>query len=81
MKLHGKNIIPCHGARKARRIPAGPGHQTLLGRIHIVAMHKIEATAVGDAFPHRMGDGLVNLVPTHMRDFELFALIALTAGG
>src|SRR5258706_10180889 len=81
MKLHGKNIIPSYGAGKARRIPAGTGNQTLIRGIHIVTVHKIEATFVGNPLPHRMESGLVNLIPTHMRDFELFTLIAPTAGG
>src|SRR6185436_20710916 len=74
MELHGKNVIPCNGAGKAQRMPAGPSNERLIGSFHVVTVHKIEPTAFRDAIPHRMGHCLINLVPPHVRDLEFFTL-------
>src|SRR6185503_10543024 len=49
VELHSENVIPRGGARKAERITGGARHQSLFRRLHVVAVHKIEAAAIGNA--------------------------------
>src|SRR5258706_15063047 len=69
VELDGKNVIPRHRAGKGGTVHPSPADQRRVARLQVVAVHEIEARAVGDALPHRMGPRLDDLVPPHMGDF------------
>src|SRR5687768_4887328 len=70
MELDGKNIIPCDGAGKGRAVDRSRGRERRIARRRIVAMHEIEAAAVGNARPKGVWTGLRHFVPADVRDLE-----------
>src|SRR5688572_29984618 len=73
VELDGKNVIPCHRAGKGPAVHRrGRGEGGVLRR-RIVAVHEVEPAAVADPLPYRVpmvGLGLVDFVPSHMRNLE-----------
>ncbi len=53
VELDGKNIIPGHRAGKGPSVHGGGRRERVVARLGIVAVHEVEAAAVGDAGPQR----------------------------
>src|SRR5688572_31414 len=51
MELDGKNIIPCHRAGKGLAVDRGTRGERRLARRRVVAVHEVEAAAVGNLLP------------------------------
>src|SRR5262245_55958067 len=62
VELDGEDVIPCHGAGKGRAVVRRRRDERAVGRRRIVAVHEVEAAAVGDALPERVGLRLSDLV-------------------
>src|SRR6185436_3631030 len=68
VELDGENIILSHCAGKGRSVDAGRGGQRPVAGRGIVAVHEVEAAAIGDALPERVRLVLDHLVPPHVGD-------------
>src|SRR5258706_4053437 len=71
MELRRENIIAGDGGGKVVGRVAGRGRlEPGVGGLAVVAVHEIEAAAVGDALPERVRGALPHLVPSHVRDLH-----------
>src|SRR3569623_2358709 len=46
----------------------------------VITVHELETAVLHNAFPQRMGPGVMNLVPTHVRHFETLAAGRIVQG-
>src|SRR5476651_4569 len=70
MELRRENVIAGDRRGKGVRIPRRSRCERVFGRLAVVAVHEVEAAAVGDALPQRMRNELPHLVPAHVRNLE-----------
>src|SRR5690606_19848269 len=72
VELRSKNVSVCYHRRKVESIVRLTYSNFRVCRRHVVAMHKIEETVVGHAFPERVRSYLPHAVPAHVRNLEHF---------
>ena len=70
MELRGEDVSAGHRAGKGQSVAGRCGFQPGLGRFHVIAVHEIEAAAVGNAVPQRVRTYLHYFVPAHVRHLE-----------
>jgi hypothetical protein len=70
MELRGENIIARDGRGKGVGVAGGGGRERRLRGLAVVAVHEVEARAVGDAPPERVRARLPDLVPAHVRNLQ-----------
>ena len=70
MELRREDISPCNRASKRRRIIGGADrHRGVLG-LWVIAVREVEAGAIRNAGPERMGPRLTHGAPSHVRHLE-----------
>ena len=74
VELHCKHVIARNGHIKVDPVVTAGRYQITRLRLNVVAVYKVEAAAVFDVGPKRMGLRLIHLVPAHVRYFQAFTL-------
>src|SRR3569623_2478980 len=73
VKLHSAHIVAREHGGEIVAVVRGARDVRGIGGRGVITVREIETAVMHSAFPRRMGPGVMNLVPTHVRHFETLA--------
>src|SRR3569623_836812 len=79
-KLHSEHIVAREHGGEIVAVVSGARDVRGIGGRGVITVHEIETAVLHNAFPQRMGPGVMNLVPTHVRHLETLAAGRIVQG-